>query len=125
MFDYYRPQPLVACPVCREVPREWQGHDGPCGLFVWEQGIAAPIDQLVSSDARLEPTVLTAVRLPGTFTIRAYCCSSRFNVEAICLAPHGVWTETSVVTAANAKQHRQETRADFTARLKWLSHAAV
>ena len=125
MFDYYRPQPLVACPVCGEVPAEWQGHDGPCGLFVWEQGVAAPIDQVVSTDARLEPSALAAMRLPRTFTIRARCCSSRFSIEAQCIAPHGVWVETSVVTAANATQHKQETRADFTARLKWLSNAGV
>ena len=25
----------------------WQGKDGPCALFVWEQGQSAPVEQLV------------------------------------------------------------------------------
>jgi hypothetical protein len=125
MFDYYRPQPAIACPVCGALLEEWQGHDGPCGLFVWVQGRAAPIDQVVSSDARLEPASLERIRLPTSFSIRASCCSPRFAVEARCLAPEGVWHTTSIVTAATATQHEQETRADFAERLKWLGDAAV
>ena len=125
MFDYYRPQPTIACPVCGAPISEWQGNDGPCGLFVWEQGSAAPIDQVASLDVRLDTASLQRVRLPPLFLIRARCCSPNFSVEAVGRAHHGVWDTTTVTTAANATQHKEETRAAFAARLKWLSDAAV
>jgi hypothetical protein len=125
MFDYYRPQPSLACPACGATLNEWQGYDGPCGLFVWEQGTAAPIDQVVSLDVRLDPIDRQRIRLPGSFLIRARCCSPQFAVEAVCRTHNGVWETTAVTTAANATQHKEETRAAFAARLKWLSNAAV
>jgi hypothetical protein len=125
VFDYYRPQSALACPVCGKPLDEWQGKDGPCGQFVWRQGVAAPVDQLVSDDVRLEAVVLERMRLPASFTIYAHCCSKQFPVEARCTAADGVWNVTELVTAQNAAQHREETRASFKARLKWLSSTAV
>src|SRR6185503_3776041 len=125
MFDYYQPQSVLACPVCGKPLGEWQGKDGPCGLFVWRQGVAAPIDQIVSDDARLESEALARVRLPTSFSIYAYCCSDRYAVEARCSAPGNVWSDIELVTAANATQRKEEARAAFKARLEWLSTAAV
>jgi hypothetical protein len=125
MFDHYRPEPPLACPACGRQINEWQGYDGPCALFIWKQGIAAPIDQAASLDVRLEPSDLQRVRLPTLFLIRARCCSPRFAVEAVGRANEGMWDQTTVTTASNATQHKDETRADFAARLKWLSNAAV
>jgi hypothetical protein len=122
MFDYYQPQPTLACPVCGTPLAEWQGKDGPCGFFVWRQGAAAPIVHDVPDETRLEPLKLATVRLPASFTIYASCCSPRFSVEARCEAPAGVWTSAELVTAANATQHRGEARAVFSARLKWLAN---
>lgn len=121
MFDFYHPESAIACHVCGKLLTEWQGKDGPCGLFVWREGVAAPTDQLVSDDVRLEPAALERVRLPASFTIYDYCCSPQFRVEARCSAPEGAWTSTEPVTAQNAVQGKGETQAAFKARLKWLS----
>jgi hypothetical protein len=125
MLDYYQPQPSLGCPACAAPLSGWQGKDGPCGLFVWRQGASAPIDQVVSDDARLEPAALASVRLPASFLIYAPCCSRDYMVEARGEAPGGVWASTELITAANATQRKEETRAAFSARLKWLSQAAV
>ena len=124
LFDYYRPQPPLVCPACRAPLNEWQGYEGPCGLFVWEQGTAAPIDQLASPDVRLDPVDMKQVRLPASFHIRARCCSPQFAVEAVGGSREGVWDTTTVITADNATQHKHETRATFAARLKWLARKA-
>jgi hypothetical protein len=125
MFDYYRPQSTLACPVCRKPLNEWQGNDGPCALLVWRQGVATPVDQLMSDDVRLDAVALERFRLPATFTIYGYCCGQRFRVEAHCNSLDGVWNSTELVTAQNATQRKEETRAAFKARLKWLRSAAV
>lgn len=50
MLDYYQPRPDLSCPVCDASNLEWQGKDGPCALFLWEQGHAAPINQLIEEN---------------------------------------------------------------------------
>jgi hypothetical protein len=120
MFDYYEPRSAMTCPVCGKALEGWQGKDGPCALFVWREGMAAPVDHPVSEDVRLEPEALARARLPASFTIYTYCCGSPHAVEARCLAPDGVWSGTELVTADNAVQEKTETRAAFKARLKWL-----
>jgi hypothetical protein len=125
MFDYYQPQPEVACPFCGKELTDWQGKDGPCALFVWRQGVASPVDHPVSDDVRAEPAELARARLPTSFLIYAYCCGPHYPVEAICRAPNGVWSGLELITAKNATQRKEETRAAFKARLKWLSSAAV
>jgi hypothetical protein len=34
MFDWYKPEPLLDCPVCGKTLSEWQGKDADCLLFV-------------------------------------------------------------------------------------------
>lgn len=125
MFDYYKPRPDIACPFCGKKLADWQGKDGPCALLVWTQGVAAPVDQAVSEDARLGPEALAQFRLPNSFMIYTYCCGPHYPVEASCLAPEGVWSSLELVTAENTTQRKEETRAAFKARLKWLNSAAV
>jgi hypothetical protein len=60
MLDWYRPVP-----------------DGPCGLFVWKQGEAAPIGQGVDEECRLTPARLSQRRLPPQFEIYSYDLSLR------------------------------------------------
>jgi hypothetical protein len=74
---------------------------------------------------RLEPDALERVRLPRSFTIYSYCCGPHYPVEARCEALEGLWTTVETVTAKNATQRKEETRAAFKARLKWLGNAAV
>jgi hypothetical protein len=120
LFDTFVPDPLLHCPVCQSALTDWQSHDGPCGLMVWRQGFASPIDQLIDGDARLPPDELVRLRLPDTFRITTRCCSPRFWVEAICRSASGVWSTCEVVTVQNARQHKDERREDFGARLRWL-----
>jgi hypothetical protein len=125
MFDYYEPDPPLACPVCGTELAMWQGYDGPCGLMVWRQGFPSPVDQPIDDDARLTADELARHRLPGTFTIRAKCCSPKFTVEAIGRTSNGTWSSTEVVTAQTARQHKNERRSEFKARLAWLRGVAV
>jgi hypothetical protein len=120
MFDRYRPSELLACPVCGTPLQQWQGKDGPCGLFVWQQGHTAPIAQEADDDSRLSDDALVVWRLPESFTIYSYDCSCPFPVEAIGMTSYGTWATTELVTAANAQQRSSETRAQFKARLRWL-----
>ena len=53
------------------------------------------------------------------------CCGGRFFVTAHCKAPEGVWSTTVLETAANARQRREERRAEFKSRLAWLERAGV
>jgi hypothetical protein len=122
LFDYYQPPDDLRCPACgRALPSEWQGHDGPCALLVWRQGSRAPIEQRVDDDeARWSDMERATLRLPPAFRIRTHCCGGRFAVEADCVAVQGTWIETSVVTAETTRQQKNERRADFKARLRWL-----
>lgn len=121
MFDSCIPDPPLKCPVCGALLPDWQGKDGGCGLFVWRQGFATPVDQAVSEDVRLTETELASRRLPNRFEIRSYDCDCPFPVEATGSCVDGVWVRTEVVTAATARQKPEERRGPFKARLRWLS----
>ena len=90
-------------------------------MFVWRQGSVAPIEQRVSDDVRWGKEELSRFRLPPSFVIRARCCSERFTVEAECKTHDGKWSEATVVTAKNARQHKAEPEADFKDRVRWLA----
>ena len=124
MYDEYIPDPPLHCPVCGALLAGWQGYDGPNGLMVWKQGVAAPIDQPIDDDVRLDPGDLKKMRLPSTFTIHASCCSTKFNVEAVCKTSDGTWSQTDLVTVETAQPKKDERRADYKARLSWLGGKA-
>jgi len=120
MFDAYEPDPPLACPVCGRTLAGWQGKDGPNALFVWRQGRPEPVDQRASEDCRLAPEARARFRLPERFEIETVCCGGRFPVTATCRAPQGSWSETTLVTAATARQGKNERAEEFRARLRWL-----
>ena len=120
MFDYYQPTETLLCPVCHSLLQEWQGTDGPCALFVWHQGLKAPVEQRVDEEVRLPPAALVRWRLPDTFSITSDKCACAFSVTAIGRTEDDVWTTTHVITAETARQASSETRAQFKARLRWL-----
>jgi uncharacterized protein YbaR (Trm112 family) len=95
MFDWYRPAGGHVCPVCRTPLLEWQGKDGACALYVWEQGIAGPIDQACDEECRGSAELMAATRLPESFTIYSNDCGRHF-VAASCQSVDGIWTETHV-----------------------------
>lgn len=126
MFDEYVPVPPLHCPVCGSLLDGWQGKEGPNGLMVWRQGVAAPIAQSFDNDeVELSPEQLAKFRLPKQFTINTYCCGRRFPVEAMCSTSGETWSCTELVTAENAKQDTQERRGEFKARVRWLSGKAT
>ncbi len=96
MFDYYRPAGKPRCPICLRLLGEWQGKDGPNGLFVWVEGARYPVDQAVEDDARIDRAAQDRLVLPQTFIIYSYDCPEHQPVEAECRAPVGVWNETVV-----------------------------
>jgi hypothetical protein len=116
MFDHYRPKPEIACPVCGASGLEWQGKDGPCALFVWEQGEAAPVDQIASDDCKLPPDRRATWRLPARFEIYAQCQCPTF-LAAVGVAAGGVWTRTELLTPTNAIAYPDESERQFRKRL--------
>ena len=121
LYDDYSPDPPLSCPVCGAALEGWQGHEGPCLLLVWKQGVAAPVEQLADEENRFPPEELAELRLPERFFIHAWCCSRDFAVEAECQAPGGTWSRTELVTAETLRQGKTERRTTFKARLRWLS----
>jgi len=119
LFDYYEPSGPCDCPVCGTHLSEWQGKDGECALFVWRQGIAAPVEQRVDDDIACLPAVREQERLPTKFLIYSYDCDCPFSIDAECAAPDGTWTEMQIVTADTLEQGLM-TRKDYRARLRWL-----
>ena len=125
MFDEYIPDPPLNCPACGKELEGWQGIDGPCALMVWRQGVAAPVkQQIADEDVRLTAEDLDHFRLPEQFLIYTNCCGGDrglgFFVEAECRTNQEIWMQADLITAETAKQHKNERRADFRKRLKWL-----
>ena len=95
MFDWYRPSHTYDCPVCHTPLHQWQGKDGPCALYVWQQGVPAPIDQACEEECRGSAELMAATRLPDSFTIYSDECGQHF-VAASCRSIEGVWIETQL-----------------------------
>jgi hypothetical protein len=97
MFDTYKPSTRLCCSVCGHPLEEWQGKDGPCALFVWMEGRAAPVAQDTDHDIALSLAEREAIRLPETFTIYFYDCSEHRPVEARCRCVNGIWAKTDIL----------------------------
>jgi hypothetical protein len=96
MFDYFRPASQQVCPVCNRVLNEWQGKDGPNGLFIWSEGTPYPIEQAVSEDVRIDASARGKLRLPARFVIYSYGCPDHHPIEAECGTSDGVWITTTI-----------------------------
>ena len=120
MFDHYRPKPDLQCPVCGALGVDWQGKDGPCGLFVWEQGQAAPVDQRVDDECKISAQARAEFRLPARFQIYSDCrCPTSF--DAVGFTEQGVWTRTELLNPANAIASPYESEREFRNRLAVLA----
>jgi len=120
MFDTYIPNTAQYCSVCGEPLVEWQGKDGPCGLFVWKEGCVNPVGQNVG-DVNLDAEELLEKTLPEQFSISCHDCNCKTANTAKCETTSGVWRKTILVTATNATIEKNETKSEFKRRLKWLS----
>ena len=89
MFDHYHPKPALLCPICGASGLEWQGKDGPCALFVWEQGQAAPVDHRVDDECKISLDDRAEIRLPIRFEIYAKCRCPTF-LAAVGVVADGV-----------------------------------
>lgn len=118
--DYYLPEPPLKCPACNASLDNWQGGDGPCGGFVWQQGARLPVDQRANAESKVAADALADLHLPNAFKIYTPCCSRQFLVEAIGRAPGGTWSSTELITARDAQRHEGERMEEFKARLRWL-----
>ncbi len=119
MFDTYKPAQVKECPVCGGPLIQWQGKDGPCALFVWEEGFASPTTQ-EADDMNISEEERNRVRLPASFEIYSHDCDCQYTVEAICEAINGTWVSTKIINSSIAKQKKEERKEDFKKRLKWL-----
>lgn len=93
MFDYYEPAKTYACPICDTPLKGWQGKDGPCGLFVWQEGEKYPVDQRVDDEVRLSVEEIQQWTLPPTFYIYTDCPDHGL-IYALCTTQDGVWSST-------------------------------
>jgi hypothetical protein len=116
MFDHYRPKPSLQCPVCGVSELEWQGKDGPCALFVWEQGQSSPVEQLVPDECKMSLEDRATVRLPARFEIYAECRCPTF-LDAVGFTEHGIWTRTELLSSTNAVAYAHESDREFRKRL--------
>jgi len=97
MFDWYRPQKHLRCPVDGHALKEWQGKDGPCGLFVWREGVKHPVDQLVDDeDVRWSVKERERFTLPSNFAIYSYDCPAHQPINAKCSTREGIWISTVI-----------------------------
>src|SRR5262245_43684927 len=96
MFDWYYPATGRKCPVCGNLLREWQGKDGPNGLFEWKEGVRSPVGQVVDEDARIDRQARERLGLPDRFVIYSYDCPDHQPIEANCRASDGAWSDTEV-----------------------------
>jgi hypothetical protein len=95
-FDSYEPIPDLRCPICENVLNDWQGIDAACGLFVWQQGIAYPVDQ-TGSESNIDEADRKKFRLPEEFEIYANCenCGD-VQIIASCKTEDEIWNETVI-----------------------------
>lgn len=95
MYDSYKPAKEYACPVCGTPLKDWQGKDGPCGLFVWQEGEKYPIDQLVDEEVRSSVEERQWM-LPLRFWIYSYDCPDHHPINALGTTQDEVWSSTTL-----------------------------
>jgi hypothetical protein len=122
LFDSYQPRNAFSCPVCGTPQREWQGKDGPCGLFVFREGITGAVAQVVDEDCLLSPAQIASQRLPDEFTIYAHDCGCAYPTVLRCRGSLGSWQATELFTgsASDRLLRGAELREHWRARLCWL-----
>ena len=101
MFDYYVPRPSLPCPRCQAPLADFQGKEGPRGLFVWLQGVAAPSDQRIDEECKIPPEKWRDFRLPERFEIYTECGGCKLWVSVIGICEDGVWARAVMDTKAD------------------------
>jgi hypothetical protein len=122
LFDTYIPLEKHACPVCgTPIDSTWQGHDGPCALFIFKENILGAVDQDVDSDVAITITERKKVQLPEEFLIHSHGCKCSYLTVLRCTAINGVWQKTELYTGSQEdRQQGKLTRANWKAYIRWL-----
>ena len=90
MFDWYEPDPAIACSSCGAATSGWQGQDGANALFVWRQGDAHPVAQ--RADEPIEQEHFAEYSLPDRFRFLT-TCGNGHELLFEGLTTDGVWTD--------------------------------
>lgn len=94
MFDYYEPVPTLRCGRCHEPIEEWQGKDGPCGLWLFRQGEREAICVASHPERSVEEA---PGPLPESFHFYGECPNGH-PMEAEGQVGAGVWIRTLVLS---------------------------
>lgn len=94
MFDSYEPAPPLGCARCGQELRGWQGKRGPCGLFIWREGYAAPVGQHGDPEHRLSPDELSRLRLARDVEVYTTCEACGQPAQATGFVADAVWRGT-------------------------------
>jgi hypothetical protein len=105
MFDEYEPWPPVRCPYCDKKLDRWQGKDGPCALFIWRQGLAAPVGQ--HGDPSLPDERIADYRLPAEFGFQLVAGCRFCPLYGVGRTENGVWISTTFILHSDAPFHEQ------------------
>ncbi len=97
MFDWFVPQPPLACPKCGTALSRWQGKSGPCVLFEWVQGLRSPARQLMDNDVAATPAVRDRSVLPPDFELYTTCSGCSTWIEALGSCEQGTWNHVDFV----------------------------
>ncbi len=96
MFDWYNPAKKHECPVCGTPLKDWQGKDGPCLLFVWQEEEKYPIYQPVDDEVRMTIEEMQQWTLPIRFWIYSFDCPHHHPIYALGTTQDGIWSSTSL-----------------------------
>jgi hypothetical protein len=95
MFDTFIAEPPLRCRSCGSDVSVFQGKDGPCALFVWEQGVASPVRQTGDDQWAVPDAERITFRLPDEFEIYANCPKCHAWITGTGYCSDRVWTSSS------------------------------
>lgn len=98
LYDHYEPVPAFQCLGCGARLDDFQGKDGPCALFRWQQGQMHPVG--FAGDPP-PPPGLADCRLPEVFVLYTSCDCGRW-VELTGFCTDGTWSSTALGDAFDA-----------------------
>lgn len=94
-FDFYEPVPELL--INGLAIQDWRGRDNANALFLWRQGCAEPVDQLVDVEYKFDIELINSYRIQTkTFRISAKNPSGKGTLHATCTVKNGKWIKTEL-----------------------------
>jgi hypothetical protein len=73
LFDWFEPAPPVRCLKCKDGEiHGWQEKPIEPGLFLWRQGFAAPVDQPIDDECKIDESRRSLLRLSPSDRLEIY-----------------------------------------------------